>query len=74
MDRKSRSHSRLFPTLFLRSSHARLLDLPSRLFYGTSLLPCADAAAVRTPQWQQLRRGVSGVGAAGDNGEDHGDS
>ncbi len=36
-------------------SHASLLDLPSRMFYGASLLPCADALAVRPPPWSRLQ-------------------
>jgi hypothetical protein len=35
-------------------SHVRLLDLPSRLFYGGALKACAPAAAVAAPAWQEL--------------------
>ena len=36
-------------------SHSRLLDLPSRLFYGGMLQPCAPAAAVAAPAWAELK-------------------
>lgn len=36
-------------------SHQRLLELPSRMFYDSSLLACAPADAVKAPAWEQLR-------------------
>jgi hypothetical protein len=35
-------------------SHVRLLDLPSRLFYGGALRACAPPAAVAPPPWSEL--------------------
>jgi hypothetical protein len=35
-------------------SHVRLLDLPSRLFYGGALRACAPPAAVAPPHWSEL--------------------
>ncbi|GAB4815315.1 hypothetical protein N2152v2_002361 [Parachlorella kessleri] len=35
-------------------SHARLLDLPSRLFYKSTLLAAADPASVLPPAWHEL--------------------
>jgi putative helicase MOV10L1 len=35
-------------------SHVRLLDLPSRLFYGGALRACAPPAAVAPPRWSEL--------------------
>ena len=43
-------------------SHSRLLDLPSRLFYGGSLLAAAPVDSVQPPVWDELQRGLCGGG------------
>jgi putative helicase MOV10L1 len=47
-------------------SHVRLLDLPSRLFYGGALRACAPSAAVAPPAWSELMiSGADSSAAAG---------
>lgn len=58
-------------------SHKRLLDLPSRLFYGGKLCACASPAAVAPPPWSELMvpaedgtgTGSSSAAAGGSVGE-----
>jgi len=47
-------------------SHARLLQLPSDLFYGGTLLACASTGDVEAPRWSELPRATS---AASEEGE-----
>ncbi|KAF8055841.1 MOV10L1 [Scenedesmus sp. PABB004] len=51
-------------------SHARLLDLPSRLFYGGSLRACALEAAVAAPPWAELAPGGAREADDGGGGDD----
>jgi hypothetical protein len=46
-------------------SHVRLLDLPSRLFYGGALRACAQPAAVAPPAWSELMVPAAAAAAAG---------
>ena len=41
--------------IIISRSHQRLLELPSRLFYGDALKPCAKEEFVRPPEWKELQ-------------------
>jgi putative helicase MOV10L1 len=52
-------------------SHATLLDLPSRLFYGGGLVAAANQAGVQPPRWVELE--VDGAGGGGGGQGDEGE-
>ena len=45
-------------------SHASLLSIPNRLFYGDQLQAAADQRALRPPQWAPLRPGQPPLGSS----------
>ena len=55
---------------FDRRSHQRLLELPSRLFYGDALLPCADQGTVQPPEWSELNNNNDEAASSAQQEED----